>query len=185
MQPAEPMGSPPSTQDIPDHIPVDAALAPEQRPFEHTRKLRREDLAKEETGSRLAKHSLSPEQLGVVGYVKDVAGFVKDAVHEARERKNHQRQLSDEEAEQQRQKHHPAGATPIPRATQNQADDRMSSQSPSSASKSPLAEAVTGLFPGLDPHGSPSCTHADELRSELRHSTHQMESPDHKLLPED
>ncbi|KAI7878494.1 hypothetical protein K492DRAFT_170762, partial [Lichtheimia hyalospora FSU 10163] len=88
-----------SNDDImPEHLPVEMALAPEQKPYDHTHTIPREDLMTQEEKDRrkLASHSLSPEQLGVVGYVKDVAGFVKDAVKEARDKRAVQRRRSSE-----------------------------------------------------------------------------------------
>lgn len=182
MQPGSPMAIPDNDQandDImPEHLPVQMALAPEQRPYDHTHTIPREDLMTQEEKDRrkLASHSLSPEQLGVVGYVKDVAGFVKDAVKEARDKRAvQQRRRSSEPAAavapaspSQRSS---TEAPPSPAATPSQ-QQQQQQQSPSA-----LAEAVTGLFPGLDPHAH-GCSHADELRHELMQSNSRESSHD-------
>ncbi|CDS08899.1 hypothetical protein LRAMOSA10260 [Lichtheimia ramosa] len=178
MQPGSPMAIPDNDQandDImPEHLPVQMALAPEQRPYDHTHTISREDLMTQEEKDRrkLASHSLSPEQLGVVGYVKDVAGFVKDAVKEARDKRAVQRRRSSEPAATAASPSQRSSTEVPPPASPSQQQQQHRTSSPSA-----LAEAVTGLFPGLDPHAA-GCSHADELRHELMQSNSRESSHD-------
>lgn len=184
MQPAEPMGRSPDDdiQDttIPEHLPVQMALAPEQKPYSHTHVIRRQDMQSEQDrhAHNLSKHSLSPEQLGVVGYVKDVAGFVKDAVQEAKDKRcrsiaqTSEQHEADITTQQQQQQQQPAAIHSI-----QQANETLGTSPPSDRSRSPLAEVVTGLFPGLDPNAH-GCTHADEIRHQLPHPGSSSSPPD-------
>ncbi|KAI9492646.1 hypothetical protein BDB00DRAFT_827514 [Zychaea mexicana] len=190
MQPAEPMGVPlnknqNNNQEIPEHIPAQMALAPEQRPYEQTHTIRRQDFEDDGTHrNSLAKHSLSPEQLGVVGYVKDVAGFVKDAVQERRVNKKANKasaSLSSSPPPSEERRGRVNGSRSN---SSNQAPASPAiSSSPEGRESTPLAEAVTSLFPGLDPSAA-GCSHADELRHDLMR-THSRDSNDSsKLLNE-
>lgn len=179
MQPAEPMARSPndnSQDNIPEHLPVPMALAPEQKPYSHTHVIRRKDVAAnvedKQHAHNLSKHSLSPEHLGVVGYVKDVAGFVKDAVQEAKDKRRRSSQSSEQQAETNS---HAPQTQPAAIQSIQQANEILGT-SPSDRSRSPLAEAVTGLFPGLDPNAH-SCTHADEIRHQLPHRGSSPDSP--------
>ncbi|OZJ06271.1 hypothetical protein BZG36_00770 [Bifiguratus adelaidae] len=67
------------------------AIAPVHDPLSHPHKVSLATSNEDEPRSHL--HSLSPEKLGVVGYIKDVGGFVKDLVHDrkvARQQKRKQ-----------------------------------------------------------------------------------------------
>ena len=178
MQPAEPMGVPNknlnNNQEIPEHIPPQMALAPEQRPYEQPHTIRREDFEEESDVNRanLAKHSLSPEQLGVVGYVKDVAGFVKDAVKEGRAHRKASKGSSTMSSSPPDE--HPRGKRIEDSGTLS------ASPPPERRSPTPLAEAVTSLFPGIDPAGS-GCTHADELRHNLMRTSSRESGDTQKL----
>ncbi|KAI8144124.1 hypothetical protein BJV82DRAFT_608380 [Fennellomyces sp. T-0311] len=182
MQPAEPMAMPDNNnnnQEIPVHIPPQMVLAPEQRPYEQTHIIRREDFEDDEVNrSNLSRHSLSPEQLGVVGYVKDVAGFVKDAVQTSRANKKASKESST------------MSSSPPPERRSRTIESSSSSSSTLSASPpperrtpTPLAEAVTNLFPQVDPTGS-GCTHADELRHDLMRTSSRESGDSHKLVHE-
>ncbi|KAF7725101.1 hypothetical protein EC973_000427 [Apophysomyces ossiformis] len=166
MQPAEPMAKidhEESDDDpmFPEHIPVDMALAPQQHPFGQTHKIRPQHI--EEDQRHVSRHSLSPEKLGVVGYVKDVAGFVKDAVYEARDRTSTKRRSSQEEKERQER----ASSAPLP--------EQQSKPAEPERARSPLVEAVTGLFPGIgDPHAAVKCTHTEELRNDMVQFHHNL-----------
>ncbi|KAI9243723.1 hypothetical protein BDA99DRAFT_529878 [Phascolomyces articulosus] len=184
MQPAEPMAVPKhrnnfsNNQEIPEHLPAQTALAPEQQPYENTRTVRQQDF--EHESHNIANHSLSPSELGVVGYVRDVACFVKDAVKERRmhRKENHNNNSA------------PMSTSPPPMDHRGRiTESTPKSPTPSNLSSSPgeqareptpLAEAVTNLFPGLDPHAV-GCTHADELRHDLMR-THSRESTDSPRL---
>lgn len=142
---------------LPKHMPIDMAYAPEQKPYDRARVIH-----VEEEENKLARHSLSPEKLGLVGYVKDVAGFVKDAVQERRRHRSNS--VSSVEQPQET----PVEEQPKPRH-----------QSLESHHNSAFSEAVTGLFPGVNTIGdvnASGCTHADELRNQMMHVN------DNKLL---
>lgn len=164
------------------HIPSHMAMVPEQRPLERTRVIRPQDIGDDAPReSHLTQHSLSPEHLGVAGYVKDVAGFIKDAVQEVRDsgrRKRQERRRRASEsvsppprpAVEQR-----SSSSPSPQEEQHEAEVQQPRRT--QRASSPLAEAVINLFPGLDPNAQTSCPHADELRNELMR-THSRDSPD-------
>ncbi|KAI9319031.1 hypothetical protein BX666DRAFT_1922424 [Dichotomocladium elegans] len=192
MQPADPMGIPGGhleESQLPEHLPPQMALAPEQRPYDHPHVIRPEeeddDGDNEEKRHRrnMASHSLSPEHLGVAGYIKDVAGFVKDAYQTARDRtaaKQRARRAS-QDASQERQ--HLSQSSDV--SSRPVAPPSSSSSSSPPRSSSPLAEAVTGLFPGLDPHAQ-ACSHADELRHDLMRPhgrRDEVADPAHRRFP--
>ncbi|KAF1798575.1 hypothetical protein V8B55DRAFT_1524444 [Mucor lusitanicus] len=160
--------------ELPKHMPVDMALAPDQKPYEHTHVIHTSKPASEE--NRLAQHSLSPEKLGVVGYVKDVAGFVKDVVHERRSARRSSassvtsasdKPLIEQETaagtgeEKQRRR---SSAEHV--LQQQQKEQQQQQQHPTG-----LAGAVTGLFPGVgnSNENAAGCTHADDLRNQMMH----------------
>lgn len=150
---------------LPKHMPIDMAYAPEQNPYERKRVIHTHQNEDEE--HKLAQHSLSPEKLGLVGYVKDVAGFVKDAVQERR-RSNSVSSIEDKQES--------------PKASEEKPRRRSLQPSPSQQSQqqhSAFSDAVTGLFPGVNTIGdvnASGCTHADELRNQMMHIN------DNKLL---
>ncbi|KAG2178646.1 hypothetical protein INT44_001799 [Umbelopsis vinacea] len=167
---------------IPPHIPVEMAVAPEHNP------LSRHHIVKAPPTSTQGKrhqHTLSPEKLGVVGYVKDVAGFVTDYVQDSRERR---RKSKDASSSEQR-----SGITePLSpsqesnkqferrSSTQETAEDEAAARQP----KSPLAHAVGQLFPGI--HASDqdhACVHADEIRSEMMRSQDTFREGERGLVP--
>ncbi|KAI8358560.1 hypothetical protein BD560DRAFT_335081 [Blakeslea trispora] len=152
--------------ELPGHMPVDMALAPNQKPYNHTHVVHTPHVQKDHKASQ---HSLSPEKLGLVGYVKDVAGFVKDVVYEQREKKQLARRSSStsiEEQQQQERRRSSAVSTNMPMdAVQPTA---MASSAP--ASPTPLAGAVSALFPGVSEANTVSCTHADDLRNQMMHA---------------
>jgi hypothetical protein len=164
-------------QDLPKHMPVDMALVPDQRPYEHTHVIHTQ--RSEEHHNKLAQHSLSPEKLGVVGYVKDVAGFVKDVVEDHRQKKavatrrssagsvtDKPRQSEEQEATERRR----SSAEHLPAIQQEVA-----------ASPTRLADAITGLFPGVGNNNNNNndaatgCTHADDLRNQMMHINEHSE----------
>lgn len=151
-------------QDIPQHIPVQAAVAPEQKPYQQKHIVRTPSISPPPPKSerRISQHSLSPEKLGVVGYVKDVAGFVKDVVQDRKEKKNHKE--TGEKLIEGHEEERKTPRSPSPEPAQQQQQQHKST---------PLAEAVTGLFP-ID-HG---CIHADDLRQQMM----QVNEQERKLL---
>lgn len=153
--------------EIPDHLPVEMAVAPDTRPYEHTH-LHRAHHQQEEQTSKLAQHSLSPEKLGVVGYVKDVAGFVKDAVQERREHRRLRRSSASSTEETERIENNPRRKSSAEHITISAATTGSTKTQIATNERTPFAEAVTGLFPGVGENG-PGCTHADELRSQMKH----------------
>ncbi|KAI9478850.1 MAG: hypothetical protein EXX96DRAFT_483352 [Benjaminiella poitrasii] len=159
--------------ELPKHMPVDMAFAPDQKPYDHARAIHATKRSTDE--NRLAQHSLSPEKLGVVGYVKDVAGFVKDVVHERREKKSLARRNSTSSTGSVERRRRPR------RSSSSVAEDRIRQQQPQQHSL--LADAVTGLFPGIS-HNDVGCTHAEELRHQMMHINEQHENSIHnnKLL---
>ncbi|KAI8087692.1 uncharacterized protein B0P05DRAFT_594936 [Gilbertella persicaria] len=145
--------------ELPNHMPVDMALAPNQKPYEHTHVIHTPPV---EHDHKLSQHSLSPEKLGLVGYVKDVAGFVKDAVHERREKRITRRNsATEEERPKQEEKQRRRSSAEVPQEQ---------------VSVPPLAGVVKGLFPGVETNAV-GCTHADDLRTQMMHV-----NDDHKLL---
>ncbi|CAO3642769.1 unnamed protein product [Cunninghamella echinulata] len=178
--------SPSDKYELPKHIPIDMGIAPTKQPYEHHTlhtSDQQQQQQQENELSHLSRHSLSPEKLGVVGYVKDVAGFVKDAVHDVKQQRqtkksihekekedNHQRHL--QEQEQQQPQHPPTSPQPIPNNHPTQ-------------HSTPLADAVTSLFPGIgnSPNHtstSPPCTHAEALRENMMEQINY--SKEHRLL---
>ncbi|KAG0169953.1 hypothetical protein DFQ28_007092 [Apophysomyces sp. BC1034] len=176
MQPAEPMAKIDQEGDdspaFPDRITMDMALAPQQHPFGQTHKIRPHNI--EEDQHHVSQHSLSPEKLGVVGYVRDVAGFVKDVVHEARDRKSKIRRSSQDEEE-----------TPV-RAASAPPPEQTSKPIETERARSPLVEAVTSLFPGVgDPNAAVKCTHTEELRNDMMQFQHNLaQSGESRLVKE-
>ncbi|GAN09844.1 hypothetical protein MAM1_0297c09377 [Mucor ambiguus] len=167
--------------ELPKHMPVDMALAPDQKPYEHTHVIHTSKSTSEE--NKLAQHSLSPEKLGVVGYVKDVAGFVKDVVHERRSARRSsassitsasEKPLIEQETaagtgeEKQRRR---SSAEHV--LQQQQKEQQQQRQPPTG-----LAGAVTGLFPGVGTsnENAAGCTHADDLRSQMMHINNEENS---------
>ncbi|KAG2225451.1 hypothetical protein INT45_010087 [Circinella minor] len=188
MQPAEPMAVPRkqrnsnNNQEIPEHLPAQMALAPEQRPYENSPSVNQKDF--EQTSHNIANHSLSPGELGIVGYVKDVACFVKDAVQERRMNKkttNNKSPSSSLSTSPPTEDHHHRKRGSIEGSSATNNDTRRLSSSPGEHREpTPLAEAITNLFPGIDPNRA-GCTHADELRHDLMR-THSRESTDSPRL---
>lgn len=188
MTPSQP--SEQKINDLPEHIPVDMAAAPNAHPYKPTNKhiLQRQPSP---THHQHGQHSLSPEQLGVVGYVRDVAGFVKDTVNDIREDRQRRRssdtaaaaQVEDEAVNRGPKQEDVATTSPPPSAHQQLAS-------------SPLANVVTGLFPGISGSGQqqqqqslhttgsppPPCTHADALRQDLREQLQHSSDKEHRLL---
>ncbi|KAG2208107.1 hypothetical protein INT47_010469 [Mucor saturninus] len=142
---------------LPKHMPIDMAYAPEQNPYGRTRVIHTPPNGDEEQ-HKLAQHSLSPEKLGLVGYVKDVAGFVKDAVQERR-RSNSVSSIEDKQES--------------PKSTEEKPRRRsLQPPQPPQQQHSAFSDAVTGLFPGVHTIGdvnASGCTHADELRNQMMH----------------
>lgn len=137
---------------LPKHVPIDMAYAPEQKPYDRTRVIHTNH---EEEENKLSQHSLSPEKLGLVGYVKDVAGFVKDAVHERRRHRSNS--VSSIEDKQE-----------APKVEEKPRRRSLEVTTPHSA----FSDAVTGLFPGVNTIGdvnAAGCTHADDLRNQMMH----------------
>jgi hypothetical protein len=158
--------------ELPKHMPVDMAFAPDQKPYEHAYVIHTSKATSDE--NRLAQHSLSPEKLGVVGYVKDVAGFVKDVVHERRETRA--RRSSASSITSASDKH----LTEQETATTGKEDGKQRRRSSAELvlqqqkeEKHPtrLADALTGLFPGVgnSNENAAGCTHADDLRNQMMH----------------
>jgi hypothetical protein len=146
--------------EIPKHMPVDMAIAPDQKPYKHTYVIRTNT---PQEPNKLAQHSLSPEKLGVVGYVRDVAGFVKDVVSDRREKK-HQQQI------ERRNSTSSVNSVPEEPAKLEQQQQQQSQQQPR---RNSFADVVTGLFPGVST--TTGCTHADELRSQMMQVNEQQE----------
>lgn len=154
-----------SSSDIPKHIPVDMAIAPENKPYERKHVIHTN--SPQQQKNKLAQHSLSPEKLGVVGYVKDVAGFVKDAVEEHRHRRNSASSIENNKEEEQEK----------PR--------RRSSAEQHQQHPTAFSDAITGLFPGVNTIGdvnASGCTHADELRSQMMHINNDQQHDTHRNL---
>ncbi|SAL95750.1 hypothetical protein [Absidia glauca] len=176
--------------DLPEHIPVDMAAVPNAHPYKPTNK-HIPQRQPSPTHHQHGQHSLSPEQLGVVGYVRDVAGFVKDTVNDIRE--DRQRRRSSDAAAAAAQIEDEAG-----NKTPKQEDVVTTSPPPSAhqqLASSPLANVVTGLFPGISGSGQqqqqqslhttgspPPCTHADALRQDLREQLQHSSDKEHRLL---
>ncbi|KAI8986514.1 hypothetical protein BDB01DRAFT_612315 [Pilobolus umbonatus] len=153
------------SDELPQHIPIDMAVAPDKKPYSHTHVIH----TNTEKKSKLAQHSLSPEKLGVVGYVKDVAGFIKDAIEERQEkRKSVGRRNS---------------LSSIQVSEDTRPEERERRRSSSEVQDRTLSDAVTGLFPGVaGMHDSThvGCTHADDLRDQMMRMNEQEN--EHKLI---
>ncbi|KAL9544207.1 hypothetical protein PS6_008879 [Mucor atramentarius] len=148
--------------ELPKHMPVDMALAPDQKPYEHTHVIHTAKPTSDE--NKLAQHS----------YVKDVAGFVKDVVQERRSARRNSassitsasdKPLIEQETaaageEKQRRR------SSAEHVLQEQRKEQQQQQHPSR-----LADAVTGLFPGVgnSSENAAGCTHADDLRNQMMH----------------
>lgn len=176
------------TQDqLPKHLPVDMAIAPDQKPYQHTHVIHTSGTSPQSNENKLAQHSLSPEKLGVVGYVKDVAGFVKDAVQERRDKKALARRSSASSAssiEKQQQQDAAAAVVDEKERRKSSAEHHLPA---TKAPSSPFAEAITGLFPGVSSIGdvnAAGCTHADELRNQMMQVNEQQQQHENgrKLL---
>lgn len=165
-------------------MPVEMAIAPDQKPYEHTHIIHTS--SKRQDHNKLSQHSLSPEKLGVVGYVKDVAGFVKDVVDDRREKKALAAASSSKGATTQQggRRRNSIDAPPATTVTdKNQkstidvpvadvVDEKQRRRSSAEQQSTAFADVVTGLFPGVSSIGDVNahgCTHADELRSEMMH----------------
>ncbi|KAI9301880.1 hypothetical protein BJ944DRAFT_270810 [Cunninghamella echinulata] len=173
--------SPSDKCELPKHIPIDMGIAPAKQPYEHHTLHTNDQQQQQQENelSHLSRHSLSPEKLGVVGYVKDVAGFVKDAVHDVKQQRQTKKSIHEKEKEDyqhhpqdQEQQHPPTSPQPIP-------DNHPTQHS------TPLADAVTSLFPGIgnSPNHastSPPCTHAEALRENMMEQINY--SKEHRLL---
>lgn len=175
-------------EDLPKHMSVDMAIAPDQKPYEHTHVIHTQ--RGEEQQNKLAQHSLSPEKLGVVGYVKDVAGFVKDVVEDRRQKRatarrrrsvgsitDSSRESEEEQTTERRRSSAEHHQTIQQLQQQHQQQQQQQQEAPSSPTR--LADAVTGLFPGVgnSNHDAPAgCTHADELRNQMMHINEQNDS---------
>ena len=190
MQPAEPMAVPRkqrntnNNQEIPEHLPAQMALAPEQRPYEDSLSVDQKDFEQSSHHISNHNHSLSPEQLGIVGYVKDVACFVKDTVQERRMNKkttDNKSPSSTLPTSPSTEQHYHRNRGSVEGSSGANNDARSLSSSPGERREpTPLAEAVTNLFPAIDPNRA-SCTHGDELRHDLM-QTHSRESTDSPRL---
>ncbi|KAI8339581.1 hypothetical protein BC941DRAFT_420890 [Chlamydoabsidia padenii] len=169
-----------NNNDLPQHIPVDMGLAPNAQPYKpHSPSIQTQQ-QQQPSHHQHGQHSLSPEQLGVVGYVRDVAGFVKDTVNDIRE--DRQRRRSVDAARQD-------GTSLI----QQEQEEKATSSPPlaqQQLASSPLANVVTGIFPGISgqpqtaQHSTspPPCTHADALRHDLREQLQHSADKEHRLL---
>ncbi|KAH8548068.1 hypothetical protein BGW37DRAFT_431486 [Umbelopsis sp. PMI_123] len=166
---------------IPSHIPVDMAVAPEHDTLSRHHIVRAPPTS---TQGKRHQHTLSPEKLGVVGYVKDVAGFVTDYVHDTRERRRKSKDTASPEQ-------HPAVTEP--RSPTQESDKQIGRRSSTQETsedeavqqpKSPLAHAVGQLFPGI--HASDqdhSCVHADEIRSEMMRTQDMLREGERGMVP--
>lgn len=154
--------------ELPKHMPVDMAIAPDQKPYNHTYIIHTPK--DEQQQNKLAQHSLSPEKLGVVGYVKDVAGFVKDVVNDRREKRQHKQQ----EQQQIERRNSDSSVHSANAIEDNNAPRRNSTNS--NPHNTPFIDAVTGLFPGVNTAATAGgCTHADELRNQMMQVNEQQE----------
>ncbi|KAI9012567.1 hypothetical protein CLU79DRAFT_709175 [Phycomyces nitens] len=154
------MANPRKTNDVlPEHIPIDMAMAPQVDPYKQTHKIQSPNI--DQSSHDLSQHSLSPEKLGVAGYVKDVAGFVKDAAYQVFEHVEHGKDKKGTLESPTSVSSSPKSVPILPVAHSHQ------EQSSHTQARSPLAEAVTSLFPGIDEHGH-GCEHAESLRREMR-----------------
>ncbi|KAI8971558.1 hypothetical protein BDF20DRAFT_915357 [Mycotypha africana] len=177
--------------DLPEHLPIDMAYAPNQKPFSKRPPTHAQPTNDpHEHQNRLAQHSLSPEKLGVVGYVKDVAGFVKDVVKDRKSkrgvvgRRNSESSVSSTDNNLMTAADEPNTAavtttTTTSRPRHSSVGEHEIRQN--QRSSSPFAEAITGLFPGVSARHdtnepSKGCTHADELRSQAMHMNEQNQN---------
>nr|XP_051381804.1 uncharacterized protein BX663DRAFT_512519 [Cokeromyces recurvatus]KAI7901819.1 hypothetical protein BX663DRAFT_512519 [Cokeromyces recurvatus] len=169
---------------LPNHMPVDMAFVPDLKPYEHTHVIHTNHEQSVDE-NKLAKHSLSPEKLGVVGYIKDVAGFVKDVVHERRERKTtiaRRNSTSSISSTTERR-----SSSPFNEEDKERVQRRRSSSVEQQTPSSPLADAVTSLFPGVVQTNTTTthttgCTHAEELRNQMMQMNEQHSHNNNKLL---
>ncbi|KAL0078170.1 hypothetical protein J3Q64DRAFT_1757219 [Phycomyces blakesleeanus] len=184
MQLGEPMASPrqSNTDDLPDHIPIDAAMVPQTDPYKQSHRIKSPTAAAvleqnaHSSSHDLSQHSLSPEKLGVTGYVRDVAGFVKDAAYQVIDHVEHSKKtpihgsekpLSPSTGAIEHDNNYSSQNIPIPDSHKKDHQHTTSLSPLHTQPRSPLADAVTGLFPGIDEHGH-GCQHADTLRREMR-----------------
>ncbi|ORZ17861.1 hypothetical protein BCR42DRAFT_490547 [Absidia repens] len=182
-----------SSDDLPQHIPVDMGMAPRAHPYEHHSVYPPKQQQQQQHQHH--QHSLSPEQLGVVGYVKDVAGFVKDTVQDIRENRQ-RRRSSSVEANQHRQRQlDDSSEVQQPEATTTPQNVSPPPPAQQQLASSPLATIATGMFPGISGSGqqqqqqqqplgtSPPCTHAEALRQDLREQLqHSSSEKEHRIL---
>lgn len=180
-QPADSMVDDKTINDmIPSHIPVDMAVAPEHDT------LSRHHVVKAPSTSTPNKryHTLSPEKLGVVGYVKDVAGFVTDYVQDTRERRRHSRDSASPERQRT-----VAEPTFSPSENDTVRERRSSTQEVAEEEaarkpRSPLAHVVGQLFPGIHPaEQEHPCIHADEIRSEMMRTQDTLRDGERSIVP--
>jgi len=167
---------------VPSHIPIDMAIAPEHDTLSRHHIVKAPPTS---TQNKRHQHTLSPEKLGVVGYVKDVAGFVSDYMQDSRERR---RQSKDASAAEQQQRSITDSTSPSPESDKN-VERRSSTQETSEEEvvqkpKSPLAHAVGQLFPGLHPSEQDHpCVHVDEIRSEMMRTQDTLREGGRGLVP--
>ncbi|OBZ87937.1 hypothetical protein A0J61_04018 [Choanephora cucurbitarum] len=152
--------------ELPGHVPVDMALAPDRKPYNHTHVIHTPHV---QSDHKVAQHSLSPEKLGLVGYVKDVAGFVKDVMHEQREKKQLARRSSTTSIEEQQQQER-RRSSDVSTSMSMDAVQPTAIASSAPTSPTPLAGAVSALFPGVSETNVVNCTHADDLRNQMMHA---------------
>ncbi|KAG2229675.1 hypothetical protein INT48_007774 [Thamnidium elegans] len=146
------------------------AVAPENKPYERKHVIRTSSPQHHE--NKLAQHSLSPEKLGVVGYVKDVAGFVKDVVEERRHRRSSASSIENNKEEEEEEE----------KIRQEKPRRRSSAEQHHPTA---FSDAVTGLFPGVSTIGdvnASGCTHADELRSQMMHINNDQQHDSNRNL---
>jgi hypothetical protein len=170
--------------ELPKHMPVEMAVAPDRKPYEHTHIIHTSSSGQNDH-NKLAQHSLSPEKLGVVGYVKDVAGFVKDVVDDRREKKalvaSRRRNSSSASSSESNARTTSSNQTiDVPVADIPDEKQRRRSSAEHHHHNTAFADAVTSLFPGVSSIGDVNehggCTHADELRSQMMHVNDQQET---------
>jgi hypothetical protein len=183
-QPADSMVDEEMVNDmIPPHIPVDMAVAPEHNALSQHHIVKAPPTSAQ---GRRHQHTLSPEKLGVVGYVKDVAGFVSDYVQDSRERRRQSKDAS--ASEQQRSITEPTSPS---QETDKSLERRLSNQEGleeeaevAQKPRSPLAHAIGQLFPGLHPSEQDHpCVHADEIRSEIMRTQDTLRESERGIVP--
>ncbi|ORX60716.1 hypothetical protein DM01DRAFT_1332838 [Hesseltinella vesiculosa] len=136
-------------------------LAPDPDPYIRQQKA----LKSGQERTHMADHSLSPEKLGVVGYVKDVAGFVRDTIHDIRDQRQQKHQ--DKAIQDRRTSVDNEKSTSPPPQDITHAQGKDIPAKVSKTASTPLADMVTGMFPGISQSSPPGCTHADALRHDL------------------